>query len=90
MNTIKIIFHLTTGLVGMDSHEVLEYDEDVTHQELDEEAWTLAVQNAESYGYYPEEWRHEMDPDDVEDEDRFTDVSGTWEVYDEEKHWGLV
>lgn len=88
MNTIKIIFHLETGVCGMDTHEVYEYDDDVTHQELDQEAWTLAVQNAESYGYYPEEWRDEME-DDV-DEDCFTSVEGWWEIYDEEKHSGLV
>lgn len=90
MNTIKIIFHLSTGMCGMDSHEVWEYDDDVTHEELDNEAWQLAVQNAESYGYYPEEWRDEMDTDDLEDEDRFTSVEGWWELYDETKHSGLV
>lgn len=85
----KIIFHLSTGMCGMDSHEVLEYDDDVTHDQLDEEAWQLAVNNAESYGYYPEEWRQEMEDDGV-DEEHFTSVEGCWEVYDEKKHWGLV
>lgn len=87
----KIIFHLTTGLCGMDSHKVLEYDDDVTEAQLDQECWDLAVGNAEMYGYYPLEWYDSSDDEeDEEDEDQYIEVSGTWEVYDENEHSGLV
>lgn len=84
----KIIFHLSTDLVGMDSYEVLEYDDDVTESQLDQECWTLAVQNAESYGYYPMEWYDHND--ELQDEDQYIEVYGHWEVYNEAKHSGLV
>ena len=76
-------------LVGYETYDVHYYPDDITGDELDEEAWLLAVQHAESYGYYPEEWRP-ADLDDDSDENCYIEVYGSWQVYDEAKHAGLV
>ena len=90
----KIIFHLDAGFAGMDGTENGTYNDDVTVQELDAEAWERAVQHAESYGVYPEEDK----PDDWNEDDEggwnsdqySHNIEGWWEDYDPEKHDGLV
>jgi hypothetical protein len=89
----KIYFSYSTGYVGMDSHEVVEYPDDVTNSELDQDAWYAALQHAETYGIYPPS-------DDDFDEDGFEresedspcysgdSIEGHWEEYDPNKHDG--
>ena len=60
----KIIFHLSTGFAGMDSTDNGSYPDDVTDEELDDDAWQRAIQHAESYGIYPD-----SDLEDISDED---------------------
>ena len=50
----KIIFHLSTGFAGMDATDNGSYPDDVTTEELDNDAWQRAIQHAESYGIYPD------------------------------------
>lgn len=89
----KIIFHLSTGFAGMDSTDNRTYPDDVTEEELDFDAWQLAVQHAESYGIYPESELEEMDDVELDelsqsgDIDNYSsNIEGWWEDYDPEKH----
>lgn len=93
----KIIFHLSVGIAGMDATENGTYSDDVTDEQLNDDAWLLALQNAESYGYYPTEYIEEEDfsglsEDEVEEvAQMYVDgIEGWWEDYDPEKHDGLA
>ena len=88
----KIIFHLSTGYAGMDETENGVFPDDITSEELDDEAWLRAVDHAESYGIYPysdiadysEEEMAEIEEDGC---DNYSDnIDGWWEDYDPEKH----
>jgi hypothetical protein len=91
----KIVFGYHTGYYGMDSHEVVEFPDDVTDLELDDYAWEGAVQYAESYGIHPPS-DEDFDEDgfEIENEDSpcysGENIEGWWEDYDPEKHDGLV
>lgn len=91
----KIYFTYNTGYVGMESHSVVEYDDEVTDEELDEDAWQGAIQNAESYGIYPdsdlddysqEDYDHMVQSGDIDSYS--SGIEGSWEEYDAEKHDG--
>ncbi len=66
-------FTCSTGFCGMDETEIVEFDDDVTTEHLDEYAWDLALQNAESYGIYP--YSEECDEDD---ESISQGIEGSW------------
>lgn len=88
-----IVFSLSTGYCGMDGHEFEVFPDDVTDEELDGEAWQLALSNAESYGIYPTEYMPEDYDEDEDgwDSDEYSDnIGGSWEDFDPEKHDGLV
>jgi hypothetical protein len=90
----KIIFHLEVGYAGMDATDNGLFSDNITDEELDQEAWERAVQHAESYGFYPYSYEQEYDEeydDQEEDGDQYSDnIEGWWEDYDPEKHDGLV
>lgn len=93
----KIIFHLSTGFAGMDATDNGSYPDDVTTEELDNDAWQRAIQHAESYGIYPDSDLEDISAEDYDhlvqsgDADNYTDnIDGWWEDYDPEKHDGLV
>jgi hypothetical protein len=71
MKTVE--FTSRTGFCGMDNKEIVEFEDDVTTQHLDDYAWDLAQQNAESYGIYP----YYEDSDD-EDESISQGIEGSW------------
>lgn len=85
--TRKIVFFLDAGFAGMDSHEFSEYNDDVTDEQLNRDAWQLALDNAAMYGVYPlSEYPEGMD-EETDDGDIYTDnIEGYWEDYDPEKH----
>lgn len=59
--------------------------DDATEDEIEQEAWYLAVTHAERYGYYPPDYTS----DDEEEEDTShisTNISGWAELYDPDKH----
>lgn len=88
-----IVFSLGTGYAGMDSHDFEVFPDDVTEDELSEEAWQRAIQHAESYGIYPRS--DYADDEDISDEEldgeEYSDnIGGSWEDFDPKKHEGLV
>lgn len=85
----KIVFFYNAGMSGTDTAELVEFEDDITDDELDTYAWEGAIQWAESYGVYPESYRY-LD-DEEEDEDTYSDnIDGYWEVYDPAKHDALI
>lgn len=88
----KIIFHLSTGYAGMDSCELDIFDDDISDEDLGDEAWTRAVQHAESYGIYPMEYLEDslMDGDEIGNEEYSDNIEGWWEEYDPTRHKGMV
>lgn len=87
----KIIFFAHTGYAGMDSVDNGLYPDDVTDEELNDDAWHHALDNAEAYGIYPTPDDFEYDEDEDDYGDQYSDnIEGWWEDYDPEKHDGLV
>lgn len=87
----KIFFSYSTGYAGMDGHEVLEFDDDVSVEELDLAAWEGAVANAEMYGVYNAcEYEDSITEEELDSECYSYDISGDWEDYDPEKHDGYI
>lgn len=94
----KIIFHYSVGYAGMDGVDAVAYPDDVTEDQLNEDAWLGALQHAESYGYYNRADYDEADiPTEEEEEeqgwnaDQYVDsIEGWWEDYNPEEHDGLV
>lgn len=89
-----IVFSLDAGVVGTDGHEFDIFPDDITDDELNEEAWQRALNHADMYGIYPSGDRHEGDEDEEDDgwtSDQYSDdIEGCWEDFDPEKHDGLV
>lgn len=88
-----IVFSLGAGFYGMEDHEFDVFDDDITEDELSEEAWHRAVAHADSYGIYPRS-EYENDPDITEEElysDTYSEnIEGSWEDFDPKKHERLV
>lgn len=78
----------------MDGTENGTFPDDVTDDELHQEAWERALAHADSYGIYPEEDKPEYYNDEDEGDwhaDQYSgNIEGYWEDYDSEKHDGLV
>lgn len=87
----KVVFRAHAGQCGTDNAQGFIYPDDVTDEELTEDAWLFGVENAESYGIYP---MYGM-PDDYDEEDSDGDeysdgIEGWWEEYDPEEHDGII
>ncbi len=85
----KMFVTLETGYCGSTGHELVEFDDNATEEQIAEECYWMAVQHAQSYGY-------EMCSDDCEDADcdmehpGTSNIEGYAEPYDPEKHDGLL
>lgn len=87
----KIVFFYDAGFVGTNTAELVEFEDDITNDELDRYAWEGAVQWAEHYGVYPESDRDLNGETDEEFDDSYSDnIEGYWEVYDPTKHDHLI
>lgn len=49
----KLIATLYTGYCGSDGHEAFAVEDGTSESEINEIVYDMAVQHAESYGYYP-------------------------------------
>lgn len=78
-----------TGYAGEGCNELIEVPDTITNEELDEWAWEGAVEHAQSYG-------REMCTDDCRDDEcemehpGNTNIEGSWEPYDPEKHYYIL
>lgn len=88
---------MSTGYAGMDSTDNGTYPDDVTEEELNDDAWQMAIEHASSYGVYPETDLEGVSDEDMAeleesgDIDNYTsNIDGWWEDYDPKKHDGLV
>lgn len=77
----KIIYHLHVGFAGMDDTRLVVFDDNPTNKELDDIANDLALDWADSYGYYPPS-------DDTDEDDEYVSegIEGYWEEYDPNEH----
>lgn len=85
----KYIVFLETGYCGSQAYEFIEFDEEPNEETLSDICWRLAVDNAESYGIYPECERQgeEFLEDWFEEEGCYSDYIGGYAVeYIPEKH----
>lgn len=85
----KMIVHLSVGFAGMDGYEALLVEDDATEEEIAQEAWYMALDHAERYGYYPtDDYREDdEDEDDPWNRDSYSDnIDGCAEDYDPDRH----
>ncbi len=81
----RIFFRLHTGYCGSDAHDVVDYEDDITEDELDEDAYRMAVENAARYGY--ELCSEDCDDDECDlEHPGSSNIEGSWEVYDPKEH----
>ena len=79
------IVHMHVGYAGMDGHDILSMPDDATMEEVQDEAHLMALEHAESYGYYPPSDEYSEEDDD--DSDKISDnIEGWAEPYDPDKH----
>lgn len=84
----RYFFDVSCG-IGMGDTCVLEFEDDVTDEELTNTAYDLAVECANTYGsFWNEEDREEFEEDDIWGGRDFTDsdLDYKWALYDPEKH----
>lgn len=90
MEIKRIVFKCSAG-AGTTSAEAYEVPVDVTDEQLDAFAWELAVNNAETFGIYEPSFDSDCDEEDEEEEQHDWDqVEGHWEVYNSNKHDGIL
>jgi hypothetical protein len=86
----KMIVHLSVGFAGMDAYEALLVEDDATEDEIAQEAWHMALDHAERYGYYPTDDYSEDGEDEDDggwDRDHYShNIEGCAEDYDPDRH----
>ena len=85
----KMIVHLSVGFAGMDGTEALLVEDDATEEAIAQEAWLMAVNHAERYGYYPADLYSESEDEEDADwnSDSYSDnIDGWAEDYVPERH----
>lgn len=77
----KILVEMGTGFCGSDGYDTFEVADTALDKDIDSIAWSMAVENAEMYGYevgcYCE---------DLEDEYTSDMIDYGWDDYDPETH----
>lgn len=87
----KVVFFASLG-PGADMAEGFIFSDNVTNEELDNQAWEYGVSHAEMYGVYCPDPDPENEDDEGEGLHGYTwdDVEGYWEEYNAEKHDGQI
>lgn len=89
----RVVFLAHAGICGTDTAEGFIYNDGVTDEELDHDAYDFGINHAASYGIYPySEMPEDYDPDEAcaEDDEYSENIEGWWEEYDPEKHDGKI
>ena len=79
----KVVFFLSVGFAGMDTHELHAYEDDVTDDDINADCYQAALDHADMYGYCEP---YDYDEDEDEPEDISHGIEGSWEPYDPDKH----
>lgn len=94
---MKVVFHYETGYCGSEGIDFFEYPDGTPEDRLYADAHQAAIEHAESYGIYSsQDYAHSENEDEDGDEDEYEgneysdNIEGYWELYDPEKHDGLV
>lgn len=84
------IVHMEVGYAGMDGYDLLSMPDDATEEEVQDEAYLMALQHAESYGYYPpsDEYPEDDGEEDWDSDNVSDNIEGWAEPYDPAKHDG--
>lgn len=82
----KMFVTLRTGYVGMDSHEVIEYPDDMSDEDIDMDAYYQAIQHAQSYGIEICGEEYCEDPDCPDEHEGSHSIEGHAVPYVPEKH----
>ena len=79
----KFVIKCETGFCGSGTTYFYVAYQDITNTRINELAYEIAINHAESYGIYPE-----CDDEDNEDDDTeySSNIDGSWYIYDEETH----
>lgn len=89
----KIVIGMHAGMAGTDSMEAYILERDFTEKDLEDFAWELGIDHADSYGVYPASDLDNLSEEELEeiDENDYSDnIEGWWELYDSDKHDGHV
>ena len=84
-----MIAFLHVGFAGMDGCEAMLVEDSDTEDEIQQEAYYLAVEHADRYGYYPRhEYESELDEDEDDEDDScyVESIEGYAVDYDPELH----
>lgn len=85
--TKRYIVKMHVGFAGMNTYDALVMPDDHTEDELEDEAYHMAVDNASSYGYYPvSEWEPEDDSQEEPPDCYIDSIEGYAVPYDPAKH----
>ena len=80
---IKLIAHLYTGYCGSDIHVAVSYEDGTSEDEISEDLYWMAVDNAERFGIYP----YPDDDDDLQEGAEYSNgIEASYETYDKEVH----
>jgi len=86
----KMVLFMSTGYAGMDAVEFWKIPVNLSENALNDLAWECALDQADSYGIYPESHRPDDGGDDEEEEDdSYSDnIGGYFEDYNPKLHDG--
>lgn len=71
---------MITGKAGMDAHGILTMPDDATEDKIADEAYQMALNNAEMYGIYPSEEYPDEDFDEDLEKDCLSDNIEGWSI----------
>ena len=87
--TKRYIVKMHVGYAGMDAYDALIMPDNHTEDELQDEAYYMAVDHASAYGYYPVDEYAPEDDSEEEPPDCYIDsIYGHAVPYDPAKHDG--
>lgn len=82
MKYIKINFG--NEYCGCDGEKYLAFEDDSTEEEIDEYAYELAIENANSYSYLYTGWENDFEDEDDE-ENYYSNIEFFWEEVSKEE-----
>lgn len=74
---MKFVIEMGTDMCGTDAQDFLEFEDGVSQESIDQQAWEMALQHAESY-FAVYECGEEPDEDEEGDGDRWITTDQVW------------